>query len=92
MNNNIKCMVDDLANTNYNLGAISARVDALHKFVDTEDTRSAESNSMYHTPSIDTNAIRMIFGWDECYDAIKIRREREAREKEDAGADDRAEG
>ena len=91
MTDNIKNLVDDLTSANYDLGAISARVDTLHKFVDGEDTMSAENNSPYHTPSIDTNAIRMIFGWNECYEAIKIRRQREAKEKDDAGSDGRTE-
>ena len=85
MNNNVYEMVLDLKNTCYDNGDTNARLGVLHNFVDAEDINSAEKD--YRNSSIDTDTIRMIFGWGKSPRAIQIRERREAEKNNDAGTD-----
>ena len=92
MNNNVRDLVSDLKDMNYDNGDLNARVGILRNFVDDEDVKSAENNIPYHTPSIDTDTIRKIFNWGMCPRARQIMEKREAEKNNDAGSDGRTEG
>ena len=76
-------------------GQLNAKIDALHRMIDKQDTEAEES---YVVSTIPTSYVRVIFGWKLCDGAKNARIEREARiakireemEREDARMDERA--
>ena len=75
MDDDIRSLIDDLTNTNYENGKINAQIDVLHNLLDREEVRCAERG---YSAVIDTKVIRSIFGWSECHEVREIRQRKEA--------------
>jgi len=75
MDDDIRSLIDDLINTNYENGKINALINVLHHLLDREEVRCAERG---YSPDIDTEVIRSIFGWSECQEVREIRQRKEA--------------
>ena len=79
MDDNIKSLIDDLNNAQYDIGQMSAKISTLHNLVDDEEFSTAERG--YPSSAISSVWIRRIFGWGENPKVKQIRDAREAENK-----------